>query len=1372
MKHLFTLLIALSLGFALQAQTDPCQNFAANFTFEPPGSNLTVEFINQSTGEYTELLWNFGDGGTSDTSNPTHTYASIGTYQICLTIANAWCESSTCKTVLITPIDPPPCEAYFNMESNGLTAFFNGNPSVPNDLSGFMWNFGDGTADDDHFEVSHTYAESGTYTVCLTIWNNATDCEDQYCQTITVTAPTPTCDANFVYETSGLTAYLNGTSSTASGDISSYQWWYNGAIIGDGATLTYTFPEAGEYQVCLVIHTGNGCVSEDCHGVVVSGGTTPTCDANFVYETDGLVAYLNGTSSTASGDISSYQWWYNGAIIGDGATLTYTFPEAGEYQVCLVIHTGNGCVSEDCHGVVVSGGTTPTCDANFVYETSGLTAYLNGTSSTASGDISSYQWWYNGAIIGDGATLTYTFPEAGEYQVCLVVHTGNGCVSEDCHGVVVSGGTTSPCEAYFNMESNGLTAFFNGNPSVPNDLSGFMWNFGDGTADDDHFEVSHTYAESGTYTVCLTIWNNVSGCEDQYCQTITVTAPTPTCDANFVYETSGLTAYLNGTSSTASGDISSYQWWYNGAIIGDGATLTYTFPEAGEYQVCLVVHTGNGCVSEDCHGVVVSGGTTSPCEAYFNMESNGLTAFFNGNPSVPNDLSGFAWNFGDGTADDDHFEVSHTYALSGTYTVCLTIWNNATDCEDQYCQTIIINSPTPTCDANFVYETDGLIAYLNGTSSTASGDISSYQWWYNGAIIGDGATLTYTFPEAGEYQVCLVVHTGNGCVSEDCHGVVVSGGTTSPCEAYFNMESNGLTAFFNGNPSVPNDLSGFAWNFGDGTADDDHFEVSHTYALSGTYTVCLTIWNNVSGCEDQYCQTIIINSPTPTCDANFVYETDGLIAYLNGTSSTASGDISSYQWWYNGAIIGDGATLTYTFPEAGEYQVCLVIHTGNGCVSEDCHGVVVSGGTTPTCDANFVYETDGLIAYLNGTSSTASGDISSYQWWYNGAIIGDGATLTYTFPEAGEYQVCLVIHTGNGCVSEDCHGVVVSGGTTPTCDANFVYETDGLVAYLNGTTSTASGDISSYQWWYNGAIIGDGATLTYTFPEAGEYQVCLVIHTGNGCVSEDCHGVVVSGGADPCPALWVNFTYEWTSTPLSVHFIKFTEGAGSGAQLLWNFGDGGTSTTANPTHTYSVAGTYVVCLSVTTAAGCTEQYCENIIISSAEGVCAAAITYTLNGNIGTFSASGSESSGNIVAYSWWRGSALVGINETATINFATSGTYDICLTITTDNGCTDEVCQSVVVTLEAPMANGLSVNPNLLNAQMNIDVAITLQTAQQVTISLLDITGQQMRQQSVPMEVGTNSHTLSGTNLLPGMYVLRATLANGTVMMRKVLVVD
>jgi PKD repeat protein len=1288
MKHLFTLLIAISFGFALQAQTDPCQNFAANFTFEPPGNNLTVEFINQSEGEYAELLWTFGDGNTSDTSNPIHTYASIGTYQICLTIANAWCESSTCKTVLITPIAPPPCEAYFNMESDGLTAFFNGNPSVPNDLSGFAWNFGDGTADDDHFEVSHTYAESGTYTVCLTIWNNATDCEDQYCQTITVTAPTPTCDANFTYETSGLTAYLNGT------------------------------------------------------------------------------------SSTASGDISSYQWWYNGAIIGNGATLTYTFPEAGEYQVCLVIHTNNGCQSEDCHGVVVSGGTTPTCDANFTYETSGLTAYLNGTSSTASGDISSYQWWYNGAIIGDGATLTYTFPEAGEYQVCLVIHTNNGCQSEDCHGVVVSGGTTSPCEAYFNMESDGLTAFFNGNPSVPNDLSGFAWNFGDGTADDDHFEVSHTYAESGTYTVCLTIWNNATDCEDQYCQTITVTAPTPTCDANFTYETSGLTAYLNGTSSTASGDISSYQWWYNGAIIGNGATLTYTFPEAGEYQVCLVIHTNNGCQSEDCHGVVVSGGTTSPCEAYFNMESNGLTAFFNGNPSVPNDLSGFAWNFGDGTADDDHFEVSHTYAESGTYTVCLTIWNNATDCEDQYCQTITVTAPTPTCDANFTYETDGLVAYLNGTSSTASGDISSYQWWYNGAIIGDGATLTYTFPEAGEYQVCLVIHTNNGCQSEDCHGVVVSGGTTSPCEAYFNMESNGLTAFFNGNPSVPNDLSGFAWNFGDGTADDDHFEVSHTYAESGTYTVCLTIWNNATDCEDQYCQTITVTAPTPTCDANFVYETSGLTAYLNGTSSTASGDISSYQWWYNGAIIGDGATLTYTFPEAGEYQVCLVIHTNNGCQSEDCHGVVVSGGTTSPCEAYFNMESNGLTAFFNGNPSVPN-DLSGFAWNFgDGTADDDHFEVSHTYAESGTYTVCLTIwNNATDCEDQYCQTITVTA-PTPTCDANFVYETSGLTAYLNGTSSTASGDISSYQWWYNGAIIGDGATLTYTFPEAGEYQVCLVIHTNNGCQSEDCHGVVVSGGTDPCPALWVNFTYEWTSTPLSVHFIKFTEGAGSGAQLLWNFGDGGTSTTANPTHTYSVAGTYVVCLSVTTAAGCTEQYCENIIVSSPGGVCAAAITYTLNGNIGTFSASSSESNGNIMAYSWWRGAALVGINETATINFATSGTYDICLTITTDNGCTDEVCQSVVVTLEAPVANGLSVNPNLLNAQMNIDVAITLQTAQEVTISLLDITGQQMRQQSVPMEVGTNSHTLSGTNLLPGMYMLRATLANGTVMMRKVLVVD
>ncbi|HBA73700.1 MAG TPA: hypothetical protein DER40_06800 [Geobacter sp.] len=53
-----------------------------------PAVNLNVQFTDTSTGNPTSWLWDFGDGGTSTSQNPSHTYANSGTYSVSLTASN------------------------------------------------------------------------------------------------------------------------------------------------------------------------------------------------------------------------------------------------------------------------------------------------------------------------------------------------------------------------------------------------------------------------------------------------------------------------------------------------------------------------------------------------------------------------------------------------------------------------------------------------------------------------------------------------------------------------------------------------------------------------------------------------------------------------------------------------------------------------------------------------------------------------------------------------------------------------------------------------------------------------------------------------------------------------------------------------------------------------------------------------------------------------------------------------------------------------------------------------------------------------------------------------------------------------------------
>lgn len=69
------------------------------------------------------------------------------------------------------------------------------------------------------------------------------------------------------------------------------------------------------------------------------------------------------------------------------------------------------------------------------------------------------------------------------------------------------------------------------------------------------------------------------------------------------------------------------------------------------------------------------------------------------------------------------------------------------------------------------------------------------------------------------------------------------------------------------------------------------------------------------------------------------------------------------------------------------------------------------------------------------------------------------------------------------------------------------------------------------------------------------------------------------------------------SEGIVANIVSFTDNStGNPVSYAWDFGDGGTSTLQNPVHTFANTGPYIVCLTVTNAAGCTNTYCHTIDI--------------------------------------------------------------------------------------------------------------------------------------------------------------------------------
>ncbi|MFN8347665.1 MAG: PKD domain-containing protein [Spirosomataceae bacterium] len=137
------------------------------------------------------ILWNFGDGGTSAAANPSHIYTNPGTYTITLTYENECGKQTVTFTIVVEkcPCKVNPCIAY---AANGLQVLFSaaGSTSTPYPIVAYHWDFGDGTWGTGAIPPIHTYAAAGTYTVCVTVYadngNGPCECFAKICREIKI----------------------------------------------------------------------------------------------------------------------------------------------------------------------------------------------------------------------------------------------------------------------------------------------------------------------------------------------------------------------------------------------------------------------------------------------------------------------------------------------------------------------------------------------------------------------------------------------------------------------------------------------------------------------------------------------------------------------------------------------------------------------------------------------------------------------------------------------------------------------------------------------------------------------------------------------------------------------------------------------------------------------------------------------------------------------------------------------------------------------------------------------------------------------------------------------------------------------------------
>jgi PKD repeat protein len=305
---------------------------------------------------------------------------------------------------------------------------------------------------------------------------------------------------------------------------------------------------------------------------------------------------------------------------------------------------------------------------------------------------------------------------------------------------------------------------------------------------------------------------------------------------------------------------------------------------------------------------------------------------------------------------------------------------------------------------------------------------------------------------------------------------------------------------------------------------------------------------------------------------------------VDGTDVTSSISIPS-TWTV-------GETLTYTKPGTIPPSIVMIVYTGNGANGEVLMSESFGTGPTSTIPATTPTAVPGPATNFSGTplsgtvplnvtfTDLSTGFPSQWAWAF-----GDGNTSTiknplHTYTAAGTYSVTLTASNAGGNNSVTKTGYITV--TVPAPVANFSGTPLSGTVPLNVTfTDLSTGSPNQWAWAF-----GDGNTSTiknplHTYTAAGTYSVTLTASNagGNNSVTKTGYITVTA------PAPVANFTATPISgtAPLGIQFNDTS--SGTPTSWAWVFGDGGTSTLQNPTHTYSTTGTYSVTLTASNAGG-------------------------------------------------------------------------------------------------------------------------------------------------------------------------------------------
>ncbi|MEO1449191.1 MAG: PKD domain-containing protein, partial [Bacteroidota bacterium] len=551
-------------------------------------SGRAVQFINNSVGA-DSYTWDFGDGNSSNATNPTHTYTVPGTYTVTLTANNsAGCSDFAVGSNIITVfVAPAPSFSVSNNIGCDIPLLVSFTDNSVGNIIAWDWDFGNGNFSTGQNPIT-TYTVPGSYTVSMAV-TTSDGC--QATETIPDLVLLQAPDADFITGTTDgcapLTVPFFDQSVSPADPITGWLWNFGDGNFSTAQNPAHTYTVAGQYTVTLTVTTASGCTNTETLQYV-EAGTRPTANFSATPTTVCVGDNVNFQDLTTG---SATDWFWN---FGDGGgsnqqNPVHAYQDTGVYTVTLIVEY-LGCpdtlVIPDMITVV---GPTP----DFIM-TPQQACNPPSTINFFDQSVNATDLFWD---FGDGNTSTLTNPSntylsTGTYTIDLVATDAvSGCTNNITQTINI----TNPVAGFGPSQTRGCFPFaVNFNNSSVN-ANTYLWDFGDGNIGT-AANPNHTYQNPGTYTVSLIASDGL--CSDTLVLTNLIEVVGP--EAGFAADTLTGCAPFSVTFSDSSTaypgtSITTWQWDFGDGGTGSGPNPTYTYSNAGLYDVTLTVLDDEGC---------------------------------------------------------------------------------------------------------------------------------------------------------------------------------------------------------------------------------------------------------------------------------------------------------------------------------------------------------------------------------------------------------------------------------------------------------------------------------------------------------------------------------------------------------------------------------------------------------------------------------------------------------------------------------------------------------------------------------------------------------------------------------------------------------